>query len=194
LPEETLVDIHRFDAPGESYVRFMKYYPHPQEEEIQSGGVWLKGHTDMGTLTLLYSQPVAALQILSTEPDGSRKWRWIKHIENSLVVNAGDVLDFLSGGKYKATVHRVVQPPQDQQQCTRLGMFYFAMTDDDVILRPLPGLPVNESDPAITKEPLTMEAWRKERTSAYGTIELKKSEEAGVEEQVVRGVVVKHYN
>lgn len=36
---------------------------------------------DFGTITILWSQPVAALQILS--PDG--KWRWIKHMPNALV-------------------------------------------------------------------------------------------------------------
>jgi len=41
----------------------------------------------------------------------------------------------------------------------------------------------------------TMEAWRKARTSAYGRTELKASDEdKGVEEQVINGVVVKHYN
>ena len=38
---------------------------------------------DFGTVTILYSQPVAALQILSK--DGS--WKWVRHIENALVRN-----------------------------------------------------------------------------------------------------------
>lgn len=37
--------------------------------------------SDIGTITILWSQPISALQILS--PDG--KWRWIKHIDNALV-------------------------------------------------------------------------------------------------------------
>ena len=36
---------------------------------------------DFGTITILYSQPVAALQILTK--DGS--WKWVKHVENALV-------------------------------------------------------------------------------------------------------------
>lgn len=36
---------------------------------------------DFGSLTLLWSQPVAALQIL-TEDGG---WKWVKHINNALV-------------------------------------------------------------------------------------------------------------
>lgn len=37
--------------------------------------------TDFGSITVLWSQPVAALQIMSL--DG--KWRWVKHIDNALV-------------------------------------------------------------------------------------------------------------
>jgi isopenicillin N synthase-like dioxygenase len=40
---------------------------------------------DFGTVTVLWSQPVAGLQILS--PDG--KWRWIRHIDNAVVWPSG---------------------------------------------------------------------------------------------------------
>jgi len=196
LPENSLVDIHGYEATGETYIRFMKYYPRTEDEENKTNGVWLKGHTDFGSITILWSQPVAALQILS--PDG--KWRWIKHIPNALVVNAGDALEFLSGGFYKATIHRVVQPPPDQRAFTRLGVFYFVMPDDAVKLSP--ELLFRES-PVLQKvgiqrrfddsEAPTMEQWRKGRTSAYGQSELKKADEQGVEVEVINGVVVKHY-
>jgi len=45
LPENHFVDMHQFDAAGESYVRFMKYYPRPEEDEVKTKNVWLKGHT-----------------------------------------------------------------------------------------------------------------------------------------------------
>lgn len=104
LPEETLAKLHEFSAVGETYVRFMKYYPRNEEEEAKTKGVWLKGHTDFGTLSILYSQPVAELQILTK--DGT--WKWIKHFDNALVINAGDAMEFLSGGFYPATIHRFV--------------------------------------------------------------------------------------
>ncbi|KAJ6453604.1 hypothetical protein C8R45DRAFT_633449 [Mycena sanguinolenta] len=194
LPEETLVDLHGFESVGETYVRFMKYYPRSQAEERKTKNVWLKGHTDFGTITVLYSQPIAALQILG--PDG--KWRWIKHIENALVINAGDAMEFLSGGYYKATIHRVVQPPADQQNLTRLGLFYFAMTDDNVPLVPFAESPVLQhvgiERRCADADAPTMEAWRRGRTSAYGQSQLKPSEEGKVEEEVINGVLVRHYN
>ena len=121
----------------------------------------------------------------------------MKHVPNALVVNAGDAMEFLSGGFYKATIHRVVQPPEDQRGHTRVGAFYFAMTDDDVKLVPQEESPALQRAGVVRRfaneEGPTMEQWRRGRTSAYGQSELKKAGER-VEEEVINGVVVKHYN
>lgn len=77
---------------------------------------------DIGTVTILYSQPIGGLQILSKDD----KWRWIKHIDNAIVsnlsyylitriyvlqvINVGDGIEYLSGGYYPATRHRYVVP------------------------------------------------------------------------------------
>lgn len=80
--------------------------------------------TDFMTLTLLFSQPVSALQILTK--DG--QWKWVKHVENGVVrkfllrhriqtndkqlVNIGEAVEFLTGGYYKPTIHRydIIEP------------------------------------------------------------------------------------
>ena len=162
---------------------------------MKTKSVWLKGHTDFGTITILYSQPVTALQILS--PDGV--WRWVKHIPGALVVNAGDAMEFLSGGFYKATIHRVVQPPADQRGYERHGAFYFAMANDDVKLVPLAQSPVLQrvgiKRRCADEDAPTMLQWLKARTHSYGQAVLTKNgENAKVEEEVVEGLVVKHYN
>ncbi|KAF8557504.1 Clavaminate synthase-like protein [Imleria badia] len=187
LPEDALVNIHNYDAIGETY-------PHTAEEEAKTNNVWFKGHTDVGSVSILWSQPVAALQILSK--DG--RWRWVKHIDNALVVNAGDALDFLTGGYYKGTVHRVVQPPPDQQGYTRLGVFYFVLPDDHTRLIPMRESPLLQRvgiNPRCEDSVApTMEQWRRGRTSAYGQNDLRHGQEKGVEEEVINGVIVKHWN
>ncbi|KAE9405506.1 Clavaminate synthase-like protein [Gymnopus androsaceus JB14] len=194
LPEDTLVNMHEWDAESETYVRFMKYYPRSEEDEQKTKNVWLKGHTDFGSISILYSQPVAALQILAQ--DGT--WKWIKHIDNAIVINAGDAMEFLSGGFYRATIHRVIQPPPDQRHYTRLGIFYFCLANDDVKLAPLVASPllqrvgIKRRFEKDEDAPLMVQ-WRKARTSAYGQTALSKSSEK-IEEEVINGVVVKHYN
>ncbi|KAH7903359.1 Clavaminate synthase-like protein [Hygrophoropsis aurantiaca] len=194
LPEDALVDIHGYDAVDESFIRFMKYYPRSEEEEEKTGNVWLKGHVDFGSITILWSQPVAALQIRTRD----RNWRWVRHVENALVVNTGDALDFLTGSFYKGTIHRVVQPPPSQQAYTRLGLFYFAVPDDAVKLIPLSDSPVLQRAEIHRRcadaDAPTMEEWRRARVGAYGQSELKKTAEEGVEEEILNGVVVRHYN
>ena len=106
-------------------------------------------------------------------------------------------MEMLSGGFYKATIHRVVQPPRDQRGFTRLGAFYFAMCNDDVKLVPLTESPILQREGVVRKvedsDAPTMCEWRKGRSAAYGVSELKRKDRV-VEEQVINGVVVKHYN
>lgn len=91
-----------------------------------------------------------------------------------------------------------MQPPTDQQNYPRLGLFYFAMTDDNVKLAPLTDSPVLKRVGIVRRsndgDAPTMEEWRKERTSAYGQTQLKAIAEGKVEEEFIKGVVVKHYN
>ena len=108
-------------------------------------------------------------------------------------------MEFLSGGFYKATIHRVVQPPADQHGHTRLGVFYFGMVNDDVRLAPVRGSPVLEREglvPPGDEEPedaMTMGEWRRGRTMTYGLKEVTKKE-GKIEEQAVGGMVLRHYN
>lgn len=74
------------------------------------------------------------------------------------------------------------------------------MTDDDVKLVPLAASPVlqrlgikrrfeKDEDAPVMAE------WRKARTAAYGQSTLSKStEETDIEQEVIQGVVVKHYS
>lgn len=195
LPEDTFTKMHSFESHNESYVRYMKYYPRSEEEENGTKQVWLKGHVDFSTITVLWSQPIGGLQVQTR----SGEWRWVKYIPNSLVINTGDALEFLSGGYYRATIHRVIQPPADQRGLERIGAFYFTMADDETRLSPVKDSPVLQRV-GITKRvglddehPPTMREWRKARTSAYGKTKLVQGED-GVDHEVINGVVVRHYN
>lgn len=172
----------------------MKYYRRSKDEEEKSKNVWLKGHTDIGSITILWSQPVGGLQILA--PDG--RWKWVRHLDNGLVINTGDMMNFFAGGYYKPTIHRVIQPPEDQRNYDRLGVYYFAMPDNDVRLLPCVESPVLQrvgiERQCPDEDAPLCETWRKGRTTTYGRTDLKKGIENNVEEEVIEGIVVKHYN
>jgi len=192
LPENTLSDMHPFDDSNHSFWRFMMYDPLSLEEEEKTEGVWMKGHADHMTFTALWSQPVTALQI----KDYDGQWRYVRHIDNAVIINCGDFAEYLTGGYYKSAIHRVIKPPVDQEGYRRLNLIYFGYSADDVLLQPLLESPVIQRV-GITKvvegEPPTMEQWRKMRTAVYGVSALEKAAD-GTEYEVVNGVKVTHHN
>ncbi|KAI0111064.1 hypothetical protein GGR51DRAFT_508743 [Nemania sp. FL0031] len=139
VPDEVVQATH---APGGSkteYIRYMMCEPRPKEESEKYRDIFLSGHTDWGSWTFLFSQPIAALQVLD-HTDGV--YRWVQHQPNGLVINFGEALERLTGGLFKATIHRVVQPPVSQRHLRRIGVIYFARPADDVELRPLESSPL----------------------------------------------------
>lgn len=74
LPDEDfLAKQHTYEKKSEDHFRYMLYNERTTEEWEASGNNLNGGHTDLGTLTLLFRQPVAGLQILGE--DG--KWTWV---------------------------------------------------------------------------------------------------------------------
>ncbi|KPM41807.1 hypothetical protein AK830_g4736 [Neonectria ditissima] len=141
VPEEVVLATH---APGGSkteYIRYMMCEPRSKEESEKYRDIFLSGHTDWGTFTLLFSQPIAALQVLCHHTE---KYRWVKHQPHGIVVNFGEALERLTGGLFKATIHRVVQPPVDQRHLRRIGVIYFVRPADDRELVPVENSPLLE--------------------------------------------------
>ncbi|KLU87274.1 hypothetical protein MAPG_06275 [Magnaporthiopsis poae ATCC 64411] len=90
-------------------------------------------HTDFGTISLLFRQPVAGLQVRMRDDS----WRWVKPYPASITVNIADALQFWSAGYLRSSVHRVVAPPPDQYGLDRLGLLYFVRPAHDLDLRTL---------------------------------------------------------
>lgn len=60
-----------------------------------------------------------------------------QYIPHTLIVNVGEALEFLTGRLFKATIHRVVTPPEDQRQKLRIGILFFTRPNDDKLLVPM---------------------------------------------------------
>jgi isopenicillin N synthase-like dioxygenase len=105
---------------------------------IEHGGArrFLTGapHTDSGFLTLLAQDGVAGLQARAR--DGG--WADVPPTEGALAVNFGQVLERWSGGRIRATEHRVIG--SGEERCS-IPFFYEARADAEI--RPLP-----QDDPA----------------------------------------------
>lgn len=160
LPDEDyLVRQHTFEEKSEDHFRYMIYHPRTDGEWAEAGNGATHGHTDLGTLTLLFRQPVAGLQILGA--DGN--WTWVSAQPGTITVNLADTISHLTGGWLKSSVHRVVAPPKDQRQYSRTGLLYFARPHNDTKLLPITDSPVLEEAgvrPRFDKI-VTVEEWVK---------------------------------
>ncbi|KAH6999406.1 Clavaminate synthase-like protein [Ilyonectria destructans] len=197
LPEDFFTKLHKYETFDESWFRYMMYFHgHHADDMVKTGGVWLKGHCDFGSLTLLFSQPMVSLQLMDHK---TKDWRWIKYVPGAIVVNAGEMFEWWTGGYYKATIHRVCQPPKDQRNQDRCGLFYFVVPNEEVKINTL-----LEDSPVLRAagverrfepgtEP-TSAQYRAARIGAYGTSALFTKKGSGVQEEVVGGVTTKHYN
>ncbi|KAF7316358.1 Flavonol synthase [Mycena indigotica] len=138
LPEDYFTDLHQYPVKSEDHLRYMRYSKYPPEINAKLQN-WSYGHTDLGSFTLLFRQPVAALQI--RDPT-TNSWKWVKPQDATLTVNACDALQFLTGNYVKSTIHRVTVPPKDQQHVDRLGLLYFSRPHNDVKLATIQDSPV----------------------------------------------------
>ncbi|EME39514.1 hypothetical protein DOTSEDRAFT_75245 [Dothistroma septosporum NZE10] len=190
LPEDYLSNGHRYDDISDCHLRYMIYRARTPEENAKYQNIYSRGHTDFGSLTLLFRQPIAALQIRM--PDGT--WKWVKPYPGSITVNIADVLQFWTGGYLKSSVHRVVAPPEDQSHLDRLGLLYF--------LRPAHDLELKTVDsPLLQRLGLT-----KQKDEAAGIkagdwvrMRVKQNQDKAVEgeereKEVLGGVKVKYYD
>ena len=200
LPVHTLWDLSKdHETKGLDLLRFALYRPPPPEDDEALGGVRLQGHTDFNSVSILWSQPITSLEVLM--PDNV--WRKVRHRPNAVVLNLGDAMHFISGGLLKQTIHRVVGPPEDQQALQRLGVFYFALFNEDVPLEPLLQSEVVKKAyhgrdfwaerraqglPAVTAG-----EWERLRVRAYGQGGQKKGSD-GHDHERIAGVDVKLYN
>ncbi|KAF8590533.1 gibberellin 2-oxidase [Ramaria rubella] len=134
LSEDYFVERHAYDQRSEDHLRYMIYHPRDAEEDRKIKDMWSPGHTDFGSLTLLFSQTVAALQIKTP----NNEWKWVRPVPGGITCNAADTLSFMTKGYLKSTIHRVVRPPPDQAHIDRLGLFYFVRPGDAVDMVPTP--------------------------------------------------------
>lgn len=96
LPEDYLADAHAYDGESDDHLRYMVYNVRTQDEWDRAQGYSKGGHTDFGSLTLLFSQHVAGLQIRT--PEG--EWKYVKPVDGGITCNAADTLSFLTKGEY----------------------------------------------------------------------------------------------
>ena len=96
-------------------------------------------HTDYGTITLLFSDGVAGLQLYdksaSAPGENTGRWRDVEVAPGDVLVNTGDLMSLWSNGCYPSTLHRV-QPRLSKPD--RYSVAFFVDPDSSTRVSPLP--------------------------------------------------------
>ena len=124
LPKGKFVENH---IDGSSTMRILHY---PQYEgEIKKNQVRGGAHTDYGSITLLWRfDDIPGLQVFDKESD---EWIDAPIVENSIVLNVGDMFARWSNDILKSTPHRIVNSDLSRARCS---MPYFVDPGREVMI------------------------------------------------------------
>ena len=84
-------------------IQRLLHYP-PQEGEISQEEIGIGAHTDYGFLTILSQDAVGGLQVQNREGD----WVSAPPVEDTFIVNIGDLVQTFTNDRYISTMHRVI--------------------------------------------------------------------------------------
>jgi isopenicillin N synthase-like dioxygenase len=126
-----------------SILRFLSYPDH-------AGGIRMGAHYDSTLLTVLHqSVPENGFAALQVQLPGDDEWRSVTPSDDVFVVNVGEALTYLSGGRVVATKHRVIGPPEgDAEGSARTSLVHFHLPNWNARLQP--ALP-REGDAHMTR-------------------------------------------
>ena len=94
----------------------------------EPGAIRAGAHGDINLITLLPAATQPGLQVL----DKNNNWVDVPVDPKSLVVNIGDMLSEATGGYYRSTVHRVINPEGVKTREARISMPMFLHAKADV--------------------------------------------------------------
>ena len=99
LPEETFLQATNQPIARSSVI----YYP-PHPSDLGENQFGVAPHTDYGCLTLLWQDSVGGLEVQTRQGE----WVTAHPLEDTLVVNVGDLLSRWTNNAFQSTLHRVI--------------------------------------------------------------------------------------
>jgi isopenicillin N synthase-like dioxygenase len=144
LPESYFDDKVR---NGNSILRPIHYFPIEDPDAVPADAVRAAEHGDINLITLLMGASADGLQV--KRRDG--KWIPITALPDQIVVNVGDMLQRLTNGVLKSTIHRVVNPAREKMNSSRFSVPFFMHPRSEMSLAALescvtPENPKKEAD------------------------------------------------
>ena len=134
LPEDYFEKLQRKPIT----IHRLNYYP-PQTGPISVGEIGTGAHTDYGFLTILSQDSNGGLQVQNREGE----WVSAPPVEDTFVVNIGDLVQTFTNDRYPATLHRVINTSGK----ARYSIPFFIDLDYDAVVEVVPTC-ISPSNPA----------------------------------------------
>ena len=147
------------------------HYPAP-EQAFAPGQLRCGEHSDLGMMTILYNDATpGGLQVRTRNPASGETghkygdWVDVPAIENSFVVNLGDMMMRWTNDRWVSTPHRVAVPEQTEwSRSRRLSIGYFVGPNYDTVIECLPTCLDGDTPPRYA--PVSVHDYRTERFAA----------------------------
>ena len=129
----------------------LNHYP-PQNNPTDDHNIGVVPHSDSGAFTILWQDSHGGLEVQNK----NQEWVGAPPIDDTFVVNLGSIMQIWSGGRFPATVHRVINRSGND----RYSIPLFVNPNHDLVIRPLIGGPSISDDAFIYGEYQT-KFWRR---------------------------------
>ena len=113
------------------------YYP-PLSSPLPSNQYRSSAHTDYGAFTILKQDSIGGLQVQNRFND---QWIDAPFVENSFVVNLGDLMSRWTNDRWRSTPHRVIGPSKinnDHYYPSRQSIAFFCQINPEEIVTCIP--------------------------------------------------------
>ena len=121
------LDRNKFDSnfdKGECTLMRLLHYP-PLPSKIETNQIRAGEHTDYGALTILFQDSIGGLEVKTLD----NQWIPAPFVENTILINVGDVMEMWTNGYLRSTPHRVVNPSDDKSFKSRYSVAFFCDPD-----------------------------------------------------------------
>ncbi|NVK25486.1 MAG: isopenicillin N synthase family oxygenase [Gammaproteobacteria bacterium] len=109
-------------------LRVLHYPPITGDEEV--GAIRAAAHGDINLLTVLPAANASGLQVKLKDDS----WFDVPGDFGCIIVNIGDMLQEASGGYFPSTIHRVINPDNQDRSKSRISLPLFLHPKADVVL------------------------------------------------------------
>ncbi|CAG7728417.1 unnamed protein product [Allacma fusca] len=121
-------------SPNFTLFRVLKYPKVPDVRDVPKGAIRCAEHCDWDVLTFLYQDSTGGLQVKTKEGE----WIDAEPVPNSILLNAGEILEVWTRGYIPAVKHKVLLTEEETlSKKDRYSLAFFTFPDDSFVMEPM---------------------------------------------------------